>query len=37
VGRHDLRLDGRALPGGVYLVRVESGERRLSERITLLR
>lgn len=36
-GRHDLRLDGRVLPGGVYLVRVESGERRLSERITLLR
>ncbi len=38
-GRHDLRLDGRGLPAGVYLVRAEAGggARRTSARITRLR
>ena len=37
IGTHRFALDGSGLPAGVYLVRVESGERRLSQRITLLR
>jgi hypothetical protein len=36
-GMHRLAFDGASLPAGVYLVRVESGSDRLTERITLLR
>jgi hypothetical protein len=36
-GTHRLAFDGARLPAGVYLVRVESGSDRLTERITLLR
>lgn len=36
-GTHHFELNGSGLPAGVYLVRAESGERRLSQRITLLR
>ena len=37
IGTHRFTLDGSDLPAGIYLVRAESGERRLTERITLLR
>jgi hypothetical protein len=36
-GEHRLRLDGQALPAGVYVVRAEVGVQRLTERITLVR
>lgn len=36
-GTHRFAFDGASLPAGVYLVRVESGRDRLTERITLLR
>ena len=36
-GQHRFDLDGSRLPAGVYLVRVEHGERRTTERITLVR
>lgn len=37
IGTHRFTLDGSDLPAGIYLVRAESGERRLTERITLVR
>ena len=36
-GRHEIALDGRTLPAGVYLVKAEVGARRFVERITLVR
>ena len=36
-GAHRFAFDSAGLPAGLYLVRVEGGEHRLSERITLLR
>ncbi len=36
-GRHRVRFDGAGLPAGVYLVRAEAGNRRWTERITLVR
>lgn len=36
-GTHELAIGGEALPVGVYLVHVESGSDRLTQRITVLR
>ena len=37
VGRHEVALDGGAWGAGTYLVRVEAGARRATERISLVR
>ncbi len=36
-GVHEMRLDASRLPAGVYVVVLDSGARRLTERITVLR
>lgn len=36
-GAHAFALDGHSLPAGLYLVRVESGSRSFTERVTVVR